>query len=91
MFAPINVYNAISNTDFLGFVQSQLDIFNVSYYIPITYPLHVSAPMGHLQVDYMSFLKELSYYNRSVVPIYILLLVYRNDWSVAFLLNWKFL
>jgi hypothetical protein len=27
-------------TDFLGFRQSQLILFNVLYFIPITYPLH---------------------------------------------------
>jgi hypothetical protein len=46
--------------------------------IPITYPLHVSAPTGHLQVDYIYklFRKELFFCNGSIVrafsyPLYI--------------------
>jgi hypothetical protein len=42
--------NEIPPTDFLEFRQSQLIVFNVLYFILITYPLHVSA---HLQVDYI--------------------------------------
>jgi hypothetical protein len=30
-----------------------IHIFYVLYFIPITYPLRVSAPTGHLQADYI--------------------------------------
>jgi hypothetical protein len=45
----MEIYN---DHNLFGFCQSQLYFLNV-FIITIKYPLHVSAPTGHLQVDYI--------------------------------------
>jgi hypothetical protein len=56
------------------------------FIITITCPLHVSAPSGHLQVEYIYCLlpKELFFYNGSVVLVWVINCIY-----VSFLF-WRF-
>jgi hypothetical protein len=46
------------------------------FIITITYPLHVSVPTDHLQVEYWLLPKELFFYNGSVVLVLIISYIY---------------
>jgi hypothetical protein len=67
---------------FYGSVDRNWYFLNVLYFIPILYPLHVSAPTGHLQVDYI----YISYFLRSYLTTTDLLFLY----IVFALCFWRF-
>jgi hypothetical protein len=65
------MHPVVSLTMFLGSVNRNCT-FRMIFIITVTYPLHVSAPTGHLQVECIYWLvpKELFFYNGSVVFFY---------------------
>jgi hypothetical protein len=70
----------------LGSVNCNCTFLMFFIIITITYPLHVSAPTGHLHVEYIYWLlhKELFFYNGSVVLVLVI-----NCINFSFLF-WRF-